>query len=202
MVTRLNFQIQKICMKRTTILAFCVAATGLVSAQQVPAEASVVPLLKLDLGLQGVGLQYEAKVSNSFTAEVASGISGGYIIDRASLTYHFDFFQPSFYFSLTPKYFYNRTRRFLRNRSLTLNSGNYFGFRIRYVTPGAGGESLTENSLLTNLHWGIQRSIGKSWTVNVHGGVGYAQQVGSTFNSGTWYPALDLRFAYIFLKKE
>ena len=182
------------------VLLLIVQCPGL-DAQSPAAGSEVVSLLKLDLGLQGIGFNYESALSNSFTAELATGISGGYEIDKQTLTYRFDFFKPAFYFSFTPKYFYNRRDRPTLERKTELNSGNYIGMRVRYLTPEAGGGT-TVNCLLTNLHWGMQRAIGRSWTMNLHAGVGYAASIGTTFNHGTFYPALDLRFAYIFLKSQ
>ncbi|MGZ5191843.1 MAG: hypothetical protein ACXWCZ_12590 [Flavisolibacter sp.] len=53
--------------------------------------------------------------------------------------------------------------------------------------------------MLFNLHWGLQRPVGKRWTFNTHIGVGYATDATDLSNTGgTVYPAMDLRFAYVF----
>ncbi|TAG08466.1 MAG: hypothetical protein EAZ41_10295, partial [Sphingobacteriia bacterium] len=103
--------------------------------------------------------------------------------------------KPAFYFSVTPKYFYNRTSSSIKGKSTLFNSGNYFGLRLKYVTPNDRQSDLTRNSILTNIHWGIQRAIGNNWTLNSHLGLGYAQDIDYSF--GTIYPAFDFKVSYI-----
>ncbi|HSB92383.1 MAG TPA: hypothetical protein VLC28_04665, partial [Flavitalea sp.] len=54
---------------------------------------------------------------------------------------------------------------------------------------------IIRNSILTNIHWGIQRAIANRWTLNAHVGAGYAQDIDYKF--GTVYPAIDFKFSYI-----
>lgn len=128
------------------------------------------------------------------------GAGGGYDIAEGYLNYKLELRKPAFYYSLTPKYFYNRNSRSLRGKSILLNSGNYIGLRLKYVTPNDRQTDLTRNSILTNIHWGIQRAIGSSWTFNSHIGVGYAQDI--DYNFGTLYPAIDFKVSYIFAKPK
>jgi len=48
------------------------------------------------------------------------------------------------------------------------------------------------------VHWGIQRPLSNKWILNAHAGAGHAQDFGSVF--GTIYPALELKFFYLFTK--
>jgi hypothetical protein len=50
--------------------------------------------------------------------------------------------------------------------------------------------------MLANLHWGIQRALGKHWAFNCHAGAGYALDIDYDF--GTIYPAIDFKFSYVF----
>ncbi len=53
---------------------------------------------------------------------------------------------------------------------------------------------------LANVHWGIQRPLSDKWILNAHAGAGYAKDLGSIF--GTVYPALELKFSYLFTKPK
>ena len=155
-------------------------------------------LAKLDLGGQGLGLTYEPRLSNKMTVDISAGLGGGYDIAEQSI--EINYVKPAFYFSLTPKYFYNRKSRIEKGKETRLNSGNYFGLRLKYVAPNDRKSDLTRNSILANLHWGIQRAIGNHWTFNSHIGVGYAQDIDYGF--GTIYPSIDFKFSYIFANSE
>jgi hypothetical protein len=152
-------------------------------------------LTKLDLGGQGIGLTYEPRLSNKMTVDISAGVGGGYDISEGSI--EINYLKPAFYFSLTPKYFYNRQSRIDKGKETRFNSGNYFGLRIKYVTPNDRKSDLTGNSILANVHWGIQRAIGNHWTFNSHIGAGYAQDIDYE-PVPTIYPAIDFKFSYIF----
>ena len=158
-------------------------------------DAKLSTLTKLDFGLQGIGLTYEPRLSNKITVDLSLGAGGGYDIAEGHLNYKLELLHPAFYFSLTPKYFYNRNSRNIKGKTTLLNSGNYVGLRIKYVTLNNRANDLTRNSLLTNIHWGIQRAIANKWTFNSQVGVGYAQDV--DYNFGTIYPAVDFKISYI-----
>jgi len=161
-------------------------------------DPKLTNLTKVDLGLQGIGFTYEAKLSNKMTVDLSAGAGGGYDIAEGSLNYIVELIKPAFYFSLTPKYFYNRNSRSVKGKNTMLNSGNYVGVRMKYVTPNDSYTDFTRNSFLTNIHWGIQRAIGNKWTINSHFGIGYAQDI--DYHFGTIYPAIDFKVSYIFSK--
>lgn len=47
---------------------------------------------------------------------------------------------------------------------------------------------------MNEVHWGIQRSLGKKWIFNTHIGLGYARDF--KLDSGTLYPAIGIKFSY------
>jgi len=173
----------------TSILGFLHACYG----QQTQPDGRLSSLAKIDLGLQGIGFTYEPRISNALTIDLSTGIGGGYDISEESLEY--DLLKPAVYFSATPKYFYNLQKRRNKGKTVLHNSGNYIGLRFTYNTPLDKKSDAVRNSILTNIHWGIQRAIGGHWTINSHIGVGYAKDV--DYNFGTIYPALDFKFSYI-----
>lgn len=181
--------------KRIFLLAFFAVTLFSAIGQSTPLNPTRSNLLKLDLGLQGIGLTYEPRLSDKLTIDLSAGAGGAYDIGEGSLTYSFILTHPAVYFSLTPKYFYNKEKRIRKGKSTLLNSGNYIGLRLKYVTPTERQLDDVRNSILVNVHWGMQRALGTRWLFNAHAGAGYAQDV--EYNFGTIYPALDFKFAYV-----
>ena len=128
------------------------------------------------------------------TSEINAGVGGGYYID--GWTFELHYLDPAFYFSLTPKYFYNRQTRIDKGKEARFNSGNYFGLRLKYAARNPRKSDVTSNCIVTNLHWGIQRAMGGRWVFNFHIGAGYAQSI--DYGVGTIYPAIDFKFSYVF----
>ena len=151
-------------------------------------------LIKLDLGGQGLGLTYEPRLSDKILLDISGGVGPGYDIGEGFLEVNYAY--PAMYLSLTPKYYYNRQKRIEKGKESQLNSGNYIGIRIKYV----GANDYYRNSMLANLHWGMQRALGRRWTFNFHVGGGYAQDI--DYNFGTIYPAVDFAFSYVFYNSK
>jgi hypothetical protein len=191
---------QTLCIMRNFyLLILCFCFLNIMNGQT---TKTVIKLIKLDIGSQGAGLSYEPKVFNNFTIDLCAGVGGGYDIDKSEFTYAV--LKPALYLSLTPKYFYNIQRRISKGKNTQLNSANYFGIRVKYVTPFAPQidpeDPISTNAVLTNIHWGIQRAIGGHWLFNSQIGVGYGADIDC--NCGMIYPAFDFKFAYIILKSR
>jgi len=180
-------------MRTLILLIILVVFLNTAFGQKTNINPAVTNLMKLDIGLQGVGFSYEPKISSKLTTDLCIGAGGGYLIDKNSFDYNL--LQPAAYFSLTPKYFYNIQKRINEGKNTKFNSGNYLGLRIKYITPFSGNSDKARNSVLTNVHWGIQRAIGGNWLLNFQLGVGYATDLK---HGGTVYPSLDIKFAYVF----
>jgi len=160
-------------------------------------------LAKLDLGLQGIGFTFEPRVGKSTTIDLSTGIGGGYNISTDDLTYEVDITNPALYFSITPKVFYNRQKRIEKGKASLVNSGNYIGLRLKYTTKGLSENSEIYDALLMNVHWGLQRPLGKKWLFMTHLGAGYAMDATDlNHGSGTFYPALEFRFSYVITKTK
>ncbi|RYY06941.1 MAG: hypothetical protein EOP43_04750 [Sphingobacteriaceae bacterium] len=187
-------------MKKNLLFLILTSRIFFASAQDTSKDSSLKSLIKLDLGLQGVGVGYEPRISNKMTIDLAAGVGGGYDISELKLNYKWNLLQPALYFMATPKFYYNRKKRIAKGKAFQNNAGNYFGIRLKYTT---GNNASNYNDLvyqagLINLHWGIQRPVGKKWILNAHAGAGYATNIGGRF--GTIYPALELKFSYLFKK--
>lgn len=161
--------------------------------QQLEINSRLSSIAKIDLGFQGIGFTYEPRLSNSLTMDLSAGVGGGYNISEESLEY--EMLKPALYFSVTPKYYYNLQKRIAKGKTVLHNSGNYIGLRFTFNSPLYNKTDIIRRSILTNLHWGIQRAIGSRWTINSHVGIGYSQDI--EYDFGTIYPALDFKFSYI-----
>jgi hypothetical protein len=187
-------------MKKATVLAVFIASLFAANAQAPATDTKLNNLIKLDLSLGGVGFTYEPRLGKKTTIDLSAGIGGGYDVSESSFGYEWNILEPAFYFSANPKFYYNRQKRYNKGKNVQLNSGNYFGLRVKYATAGLAQDGGTRQSLLINLHWGIQRAIGRRWTMNTHVGLGYAEDLDYQF--GTIYPALDLKFSYVLWKGQ
>jgi len=188
-------------MKRQ-IFTLAVVLLGIQSFAQKSTDTKLRSLTRLNLELQGFGVSLEPRLGNSATIDLSTGVgTGGYDIWSESFTYVVDPFPPTVFFSITPKFYYNRNKRLEKGKQTALNSGNYFGLRIKYTSASFGENTNVRDALLFNVHWGMQRAIAKRWTVNSHFGIGYAIDATDLNNSeAAFYPALDLRFSYILNK--
>ena len=52
---------------------------------------------------------------------------------------------------------------------------------------------------MNEVHWGMQRSLGGNWLLNVHFGLGFAKDFDTPkwLDSTTIYPAVGLKFSYV-----
>lgn len=80
------------------------------------------------------------------------------------------------------------------------NAGNYIGLRFKYNTPDVAMSGTPRNAFLFNIHWGLQRPIGESWSFYTQAGGGYGFDIESGFS--TFYPAVDLKFSYLIVKRK
>lgn len=194
-------------MIKSIILLTLLASQFLLSFGQDPkSDAKLSSLLMLDLGGQGIGLTYERRLSNKMAADISAGIGGGHDIGEGFFEINYGY--PAFYFSLTPKYFYNRQKRIDKGKETLFNSCNYLGLRFKFVAANSrrvdiyGNSALNvyRNSVLGNIHWGLQRALGRHWAFNFHIGAGYAEDIDYGF--GTIYPAVDFKFSYVFINSK
>ena len=165
-------------------------------AQDSTDDSTLRSLIKLDLGLQGIGISFEPKLSNKMSIDFSLGAGGAYEISEEGISYEWNIPHSAFYISAVPKFYYNRQKRSVQGKNNKLNSGNYIGARIRYTTSSyAPYQGFSNNALLLNVHWGLQRALGRRFIFNTHVGAGYARDVISNF--GTIYPAIDFKFSYV-----
>lgn len=115
-----------------SIIVFCAAA------QSGSGAFPLTSLSKIDLGPGGVGLSREMKLGNKMTTLIGAGMGGGYSIAEGSVAITWSILSPAFYFIASPRFYYNRDKRAMKEKSTRFNSGNYFGLGVKYVTGNIG----------------------------------------------------------------
>ena len=150
---------------------------------------------KLDLGFTGVALSYDLPLSPSFLMETSLGVGPAYTIWNSTYKVNYDFTDPALHFTLVGDWYYNRSKRFTKGKSLLCNSGNFIGITFRQTSRGLVDECYSP-SLLTNVHWGISREIDAKWLIRLKIGLGSAYDW--NWDEGLLYPSIDLKFSYLF----
>lgn len=189
------------------ILGFLVVSSQLFS--QDTEEEPLDHLFKVELGFQGVGLAYELPLSDRWSIDFSSGLGGGYYITNQAginIQYTWIINDPVIYVKSEAKYHYNRPKRLRKGKSLRNNASNYLAFQTKYTTERVFSSSIASqiedplnNTLLNEIHWGIQRPVGQRFLFNLHLGLGVATDY--DFNNTSAYPGFGLKFSYILVKK-
>lgn len=162
---------------------------------------------RIALGINGLDASIEIPVAEKITIEPMVGFGpsyrfydGGYI--TSSMGWTWALLEPSIHAGMYGKYFYNRDRRILKGKSVRLNAGHFLGVKAKYVSkPLTNAVHGKYNVLLTNVNWGGQHNIGTRWNWSYSVGVGYG--INLDFLYGTFYPAFDVKIAYVLpLKRD
>ncbi|WP_338792091.1 hypothetical protein [Bernardetia sp. MNP-M8] len=166
------------------------------------AQDSLQFIPKIEIGLiQGIGLGFEIPLSQKSVFEIGAGVGSGYTIFENQFENTWAIAQPAFYAQAKYKLYYNRQKRLDKGKSVLNNSGNYVGFRFKYASRELSPDNLDGLNIyqfhkvtLFDVHWGIQRSMGKRFLFNLNLGLGYGYDW--DLENGMIYPAGDVRFAY------
>lgn len=148
---------------------------------------------KVELGLHGLSFAYELPFSNKFVWENAIGAGMGMNADNNSATYSFDLVRPVPFLKSKLKFVYNINKRIEKDKNTLNNSGNYIALQTKY-SFGRGGNTTYNQSLLTEVHWGIQRSLGGNFIFNTHIGLGFLRDFNTS--SSAFSPTIGLAFGY------
>lgn len=188
-------------MNKNKLLFFILLFAMLIKASTVSCQSlQVVP--KVGLGINGLDFSIEIPVGEKITIEPAVGLGPSYDFrDMDALTkkvgYHWAWLEPSVHSSVYGKFFYNRDKLMSKDKSLLFNSGNFIGVKVKYVSePYTSDENHEQyNTLIANLNWGGQHNIGSHWNYSYSVGLGYGHNL--VFSYGTFYPAFDIKVAYV-----
>ncbi|TXD52423.1 MULTISPECIES: hypothetical protein [unclassified Polaribacter] len=158
-------------------------------------EENLQKQFKAEFNFLGIGASYELPISENWLLDIGAGVGGG-VEDGDGYVWELNS-SLSFYSKGELRYYINRKKRAKKNKNNINNSGNYFGLQTKYFskrfTENSGLDPLT-NSLLTELHWGLQRSLGDNWLFNFHVGLGALRKLDE--DRGLMSPAIGLKFSY------
>ena len=152
-------------------------------------------LWKLDLGFTGVALSYDLPFSSSFLMETSLGVGPAYTVCNGTYEATYDFVDPALHLALAGDWYYNRSQRLAKGKSILHNSGNFVGVTFRQTSRGLIDNNYSP-ALLTNMHWGMSRKIDDKWLIRLKVGLGYAHDW--DWDEGVIYPSIDFKFSYIF----
>ena len=183
-------------------LSFFVLLFALLLQTSTVSSQSLETVPKVGLGINGLDFSVEIPIAENIIIEPAIGFGPSYdFSDMDALTkklgWNWTLLEPSGHASMYGKFFYNRDKRISKNRSMLFNSGNFIGVKVKYVSKPLTNEEYhgKTNTLLANLNWGGQRNIGSHWNYSYSVGLGYGRNL--DFAYGMFYPAIDLKVAYI-----
>lgn len=179
-------------MKKCTffVFAFC----SLLSTAQNSARPHLENLFSANINFIGAGVTYERVLGDDFTTH----FSGSYQLvglspgpgDEVDLTF-------AGAFSVAGRYYYNRERRFTKDKNLTQNSGNFIAAEfqiipdflvqteeqfIRYLTTYTAG-----------LKYGLRRNIAHNLNYEFEFGAGYV----FTDRDAFILPLLEFKLQYV-----
>ncbi|MDN5211174.1 hypothetical protein QQ020_03905 [Fulvivirgaceae bacterium BMA12] len=160
-------------------------------------------LLKLEAGLHGIGLAYDFQVGSNTRIDLSAGLGGGYHISSSKFSYRWDIGNPVVFAKSHIKRYYNRRKRYNKGKPLHNNAGNFVGFMLKYTSSTLGqqdffdviADGAIQEAVNFNVHWGIQRPLGRKFLFHHYIGIGYARRVG--LSTAAIFPALGLKFSYI-----
>lgn len=183
-------------------LSLFVFLFALLTQTSAVSSQSLQTIPKIGIGINGLDFSVEIPVAEKITIEPAIGLGPSYdFSDKDALTkkidWHWALLEPSLHASMYGKFFYNRDKRIRKTKSLLFNTGNFIGAKVKYVSKPLTSEEFhgQTNTFIANLNWGGQHNIGKHWNYSYSVGLGYGRNLDISY--GTFYPAFDLKVAYV-----
>lgn len=151
---------------------------------------------RINAGLHGIDFSYELPISRKMVWENSFGAGMGSYVGAIGSTYGYqiDFISPTPYFKSELKYIYNIEKRVTKGKNTSYNSGNYIGLQTKYSFGNSKNSELNQ-TLLTEIHWSLQRSIGDKFLFGAHVGLGYLQDYDN--ENGIVTPTAGFRFGYV-----
>lgn len=175
--------------KLVSLILIAMAAIGFAQNAN---DQSLQSFSRLNLGLHGLEFTNELPISNSIVWENSLGLGMGSYVGNG-VNYRLALDTPVPFLTSELKYMYNRVKRINKGRSTLNNSGNYIGMQAKYSFGSSKTFELNQ-TVLTEMHWGIQRPLGKRFIFDMHLGLGYLLDF--DFDEGDFSPTFGLRFGY------
>lgn len=176
--------------------------TFYVASQEVVLDTTALPYLqKAEFSVLGMGMHYEVPLSKVLALDSGIGFSSGATIVNDALKFKKELWNPSIYIKSELKYYYNRYVRVAKKLVTKNGEGSYFGVQSKFLTQRLlDSKEPLSNILMNELHWGIQRNLYPDFLINLHVGIGYANDF--TSSGDTFYTAMGVKVAYVFAAKK
>ncbi|MDR1883821.1 MAG: hypothetical protein LBR26_13725 [Prevotella sp.] len=154
---------------------------------------------KLEAGINGIGTSLEIPASNRMAVEPVIGAVPGYMHNekygQSNKTNWYKALPKSgFHGSTYGKFLYTGDAK-SRKRRFLLDSDNFTGVKVKYVSATRSRPQYLSNTILANLNWGGRFNTGKQGLCNHSSGTGYDRNF--EYSYGLFYPAFDLTIAYV-----
>ncbi len=177
-------------MKKTLLIIFLASLGFNLTAQE--QSRNLDKFGKIELGFHGLSFGYELPISNKFVWENALGAGMGMNADNGA-NYSLDVATPVPFFKSKLKFVYNINKRIEKEKITVNNSGNFIALQTKY-SFGKSGSTTYNPAMLTEVHWGIQRSLGGNFIFNTHIGLGFVRDFDTS--STAFSPTFGLAFGY------
>lgn len=148
----------------------------------------------VELGTQGIDVGYSILVGEKSFFNIEAGLGAGSNVNDGSAEYVFSFKNPIPYAKVGYAINYNKKKREEKGKSLKSNSGNFIELQMKYSFGDKNDIDLNK-TLLTEIHWGIQRDLGSNIYFRTHIGLGYLYDY--DFKEGNLSPTIGVKFGYI-----
>ena len=175
------------------LLVILLSTLGFKASAQEKDNEQIDNFGKIELGFHGLSFGQELPISNKFVWENAIGAGMGMNARGNSANYTLDVVRPVPFLKSKLKFVYNINKRIKKEKITVNNSGNYVALQTKY-SFGKSGSFTYNPALLTEVHWGIQRSLGGNFIFNTHIGLGFVSDFDTS--STAFSPTFGLAFGY------
>jgi len=153
----------------------------------------------VQVGLFGIDLYDEFRLSEKTTlraeASLFPAIWGGEIYTKTGFAFY-----PAL--TLEPRFYYNLSRRFEKEKRTENNSANYFSLQFRYIPDWFVISNSTDLNPANQIQFiptfGIRRTFGKNFNYEFNVGFGYGTTVGYENNISSGILDLGMKIGYDF----
>jgi hypothetical protein len=178
-------------MKR--VMKFCLIAAFILSTGNLPAQIEKTYSSHSIKGpLIGLSYSYEHPIAIQSTLNLELMINGGF----GSGLFRENYWVIAPVLRVEPRYYYNFTRRFEKEKKTINNSANYFTLAVDYqpgISIGKNAEAYQYLQVVPK--YGLKRTIGKHFIFEIAAGLGAYVVENSNLDSVF---AMDLKLGYAF----
>ncbi len=178
-------------MKRIILLQLFI----LTALQAIGQEGLKSSQVKANLILFGTSASYEKSISRKTSLNFEAGLNYWF-----SYAYS-DYFGSDFGYTLAPivsvegRHYYNLDKRLRQGKSIANNSGNFLSVGLGYTFTPIDSDMYEDPVVAITPAWGMQRGIGKRFSMELLLGYSFRYDIGYEELSAT--PIVEFKFGYI-----